>query len=174
MHLRSTYFRILQVSLSAPSDSDAGQQFQLRGRLWPKPAGFKLELRKGSSSTWARITGVSLDSDGRFSLARHPMQDSSYRLSRAGDFRVTVHVHVHPVLTLAAGRRFHGTILPKLQGTTVTLQKDTPGGWVAVEDATVAADGTYRFTTAAASGSWRVHFKRDADHSAASSPVLII
>lgn len=175
LHLRSTYFRILQVTLVAPSDADAGQQFQLRGRLWPRPAAFTLEVSKGSSGTWTRITSpVTLDSDGRFSIPRSPMGDASYRLSRAGAFPVTVHVRVHPVLTLAGGSRFHGTMLPKLQGATVTLQKDTPGGWIAVEDATVAADGSYRFSTAVASGSWRVHFAHDADHSAANSTTLVV
>jgi SpoIID/LytB domain protein len=175
MHLRSTYFRILQVTLVAPSDADAGQQFQLRGRLWPRPAAFTLESQKGSSGTWRRITApVSLDSDGRFSLARSPMADVSYRLSRAGAAAVIVRVRVHPVLTLSGGARFHGTMLPRLQGATVTLQKDTPGGWAAVEDATVAADGTFRFTTPVASGSWRVHFAHDADHSAGTSTTLVI
>src|SRR4051794_30768705 len=112
LHLRSTYFRILQVSLSAPGDSDAGHQFQLRGRLWPRPSAFTLELQKGSSGTWKRITGISLDSDGRFSVARSPMQDVAYRLTRPGAFPVTVHVHVHPVLTLSRRRHFHGTMLP--------------------------------------------------------------
>jgi stage II sporulation protein D len=174
LHLRSTYFRILQVSLSAPGDLDAGRQFQLRGRLWPRPSSFTLEVQKGASGAWTRVTGVSLDSDGRFSVARSPKQDVSYRLTRKGAFPVTQHVHVHPVLTLSGGRHFHGTMLPKLQGATVSLQRDTPGGWVAVEDATVAADGTFRFSTAVASGSWRVHFAHDADHSAGTSTTLVV
>ncbi|HYW29317.1 MAG TPA: hypothetical protein VE824_05890, partial [Gaiellales bacterium] len=175
LNLRSTYFRILQVTLVAPSDADAGQQFQLQGRLWPRPAAFTLEVQKGSTGTWKRITSpVTLDSDGRFSLARSPMADASYRLSRAGAAAVTVQVRVHPVLTLSGGARFHGTMLPKLQGATVTLRKTTPGGWAAVEDASVAADGSFSFTTPVASGSWRVHFAHDADHSGANSTTLVV
>ncbi|HEY0386903.1 MAG TPA: SpoIID/LytB domain-containing protein [Gaiellales bacterium] len=175
LHLRSTYFRILQVSLHAPGDADAGRQFQLRGRLWPRPSAFTLEVRKGSDATWTRVTaGVSLDSDGTFTLARSPMEDAGYRLSRSGAFAVSVHVHVHPVLTLARRHGFHGTMLPKLQGATVTLQRDTPGGWVDADSATVAGDGSYHFSTPVTSGSWRVHFARDADHSAGTSTTLVV
>jgi SpoIID/LytB domain protein len=174
LHLRSTYFRILQVTLTAPDDIDAGDQFSLRGRLWPRPSGFTLEARKGSSSTWTRISGVTLDADGRFSLPRSPAQDTSYRLTRRGAFAVSVHVDVHPVLTLGQGGGFHGTIVPKLQGATVTLQHDTSGGWTDVEPATVAADGSYHFSTAVASGSWRVHFAHDADHSSGTSTTLVV
>jgi hypothetical protein len=45
---------------------------------------------------------------------------------------------------------------------------------VDVEGATVAADGSYRFSTAVASGSWRIHFTHDADHSSATSMTLVI
>jgi hypothetical protein len=118
--------------------------------------------------------GVSLDSDGTFTLARSPTEDAGYRLSRSGAFAVSVHVHVHPVLTLARRHGFHGTMLPKLQGATVTLQRDTPGGWVDADSATVAGDGSYHFSTPVTSGSWRVHFARDADHSAGTSTTLVV
>ncbi len=174
LHLRSTYFRILQVSLNAPGDLDAGQQFSLHGRLWPRPSGFTLEVRKGSSTTWSRIAGVTLDSDGTFSLPRSPLEDVSYRLTRSNAFAVSVRVHVHPLLTLSRSHGFHGTMLPKVQGATVTLQRDTAGGWADSDTATVAGDGTYHFSTPVGSGSWRVHFDRDADHSAGASTTLVI
>jgi SpoIID/LytB domain protein len=173
--LRSTFFRILQVSLGAPGDADAGRPFQLRGRLWPAPSHFTLEVKKGSDTAWSTVGAtISVDGTGRFSLSRSPLQDVSYRLSRTGAFAVSVHVHVHPVLTLAGGSHFHGTMRPKLGGATVTLQKETPGGWVDVEDATVAADGTYQFTTGVSSGSWRSHFHHDADHSSGASTTLVV
>ena len=46
--LRSTYFRILQVTLAAPKSSTAGDAYHLKGRLWPRPKGaFRLESKSG-------------------------------------------------------------------------------------------------------------------------------
>ena len=99
--LRSTYFRIVQATLSAPSTSKAGATFTLKGRLWPRPgAHVKLEARTGSSGTWKPIDKkINLDSDGRFSLKRHPSQDVSYRIDRRDVFSPTVRVHVDRSLT---------------------------------------------------------------------------
>jgi stage II sporulation protein D len=174
--LRSTYFRILQVSLAAPKSVDAGQPFQLRGRLWPKPLGaFTLQVRIGAEGAWKPVTtAVPLDSEGRFSISRSPGKDVSYRLVRRSAFSPVIHVHVHPLLTLASGGGFHGTMTPAVQGATVILQNDTPGGWVDVESATVAAGGGYQFAQAVTSGTWRARFHRDADHSDATSATLVV
>jgi hypothetical protein len=56
----------------------------------------------------------------------------------------------------------------------VTLQRQTPGGWVAVESATTGALGGYRFTQAVASGSWRVRFGGNANHSGGTSDMLVV
>jgi stage II sporulation protein D len=174
--LRSTYFRILQVTLAAPANVGAGQTFQLHGRLWPKPtAAFTLQARFGAEGAWKAVTApVALDADGRFSISRSPGKDVRYRLVRNSAFSPVLYVHVHPLLTLASGGGFHGSMTPAVQGATVILQRDTSGGWVDVESATVAAGGGYQFAQAVASGSWRARFHRDADHSDASSDTLVI
>jgi stage II sporulation protein D len=173
--LRSTYFRILQVTLAAPKNVNAGQPFQLHGRLWPKPSAFTLQQRVGAEGTWKPVRAtVALDSDGRFSISRSPSRDVSYRLVRKSAFAPVIHVHVHPLLTLASGGGFHGSMFPAVQGATVILQHDTSGGWVDVESATVAAGGGYQFAQAVAPGSWRARFRRDADHSGATSDTLVV
>jgi stage II sporulation protein D len=177
MGLRSTYFRLLQVSLSAPVAATAGQGFTLSGRLWPVPVGpFQLEFRLGSDATWRTATVTpALDSEGRFSIVRRPLQNVAYRLVRPIAFSPVAHVAVHPALTLAASNgSFHGVMKPHLAGSSVTLQRHGASGWVARGSATVGAKGGYAFSVAPSAGSWRVRFAGDADHAAGFSAVLVV
>jgi stage II sporulation protein D len=174
--LRSTYFRILQVTLTAPKSSIAGDAYHLKGRLWPRPKGaFRLESKKGASGSWRQVTApVVLDSTGRFSIVRHSVADASYRLVRKGASSPTVRVRVHAALTLSKKGGFHGTMRPRLAGATVTLERLTAGRWVSAGTATISPKGGYRFSTAVSSGSWRAHFRRDADHSSGASATLVV
>jgi SpoIID/LytB domain protein len=177
MGLRSTWFRLLQVSLSAPPTSTAGRPLTLTGQLWPVPVGpFHLELKSGSEGVWTRVkVAITLDSEGRFSLARRPIANVAYRLVRAMAVSPVAHVVVHPALTLAASNgHFHGTMTPRLVGSTVTLQRHGASGWVARGTATVGARGSYVFSGAPVAGSWRVRFPGDADHAAGFSAVLVV
>jgi stage II sporulation protein D len=177
MGLRSTYFRLLQVSLSAPATATAGEGVTLTGRLWPKPLGpFHLEFRLGSATTWTTATATpTLDSEGRFSMLRRPLKNVAYRLVRPMAFSPVVHVAVHPALTLAVSNgHFRGTMKPHLAGSTVTLQRHTASGWVARDTATVGPKGGYAFSIAPAAGSWRVRFAGDADHAAGFSATLVV
>ena len=177
MGLRSTYFRLLQVSLSAPATATAGQGLTLTGRLWPKPLGpFHLEFRLGSDTTWTTATvNPTLDSEGRFSILRRPLKNVAYRLVRGMAFSPVVHVAVHPALTLAfSNSHFHGTMKPHLAGSSVTLQRHTVSGWVARDAATVGPKGGYVFSLAPSAGRWRVRFAGDADHAAGFSGALVV
>ncbi|MDX6519752.1 MAG: hypothetical protein QOF08_357 [Gaiellales bacterium] len=177
MGLRSTYFRLLQVSLSAPLTATAGQAFDLTGRLWPAPVSpFHLEMRVGSETTWTvSKAAISLDSEGRFSLPRAPGKNVAYRLMRPNAFSPVVHVAVSPTLTLlASSSRFSGRMFPHLAGATVTLQRHGTSGWSIRDTATVGPRGGYAFATAPTAGTWRVRFAGDADHSAAVSATLVV
>jgi len=177
MGLRSTYFRLLQVSLGAPPKATAGEGFTLSGRLWPAPlAPFHLEFRIGSDTTWRTATVTpTLDVNGHFAIFRRPSKNVAYRLVRPMAFSPVVHVAVHPALTLVASNgTFHGTMKPQLTGSTVTLQRHDASGWVAVDTTTVGSQGGYSFAPASAAGSWRVRFDGDADHAAGVSAVLVI
>jgi SpoIID/LytB domain protein len=174
--LRSTYFRILQVTLSAPKSSNAGDAYHVKGRLWPRPKGaFRLESKKGATGSWQQVRApVVLDSTGRFSIVRRPVADARYRLVRKGASSPTVRVRVHVALTLSKKGGFHGTMLPRLAGATVTLERLSAGRWVSAGTATVGAKGGYRFSTAVSHGSWRAHFRRDSDHSSGASATLVV
>jgi stage II sporulation protein D len=101
LRLRSTYFRIVQATLSGPSRIKKGDSFMLTGRLWPRSGStVKLEVRTSSSGTWKTIDRkVKLGSDGRFSLRRRPSGDVSYRISRKRVFSPVVRVDVRATLT---------------------------------------------------------------------------
>src|SRR6476659_730651 len=174
--LRSTYFRILQVTLAAPKSSIAGGAYQLKGRLWPRPKrAFRLESKSGASGSWRQVTArVVLDSTGRFSIKRRPVADASYRLVRKGASSPTVRVRVHAALTLSKTRGFHGAMLPRLAGATVSLERLSGGRWVSAGTDTVGAKGGYRFSTAVTPGSWRAHFRRDSDHSSGASATVAV
>jgi SpoIID/LytB domain protein len=177
MGLRSTYFRLLQVSLSAPPASTAGQAFTLAGRLWPAPGDpFRLEARVGSEGAWKRTkVTIVLDSEGRFSLPRQPVANVAYRLVRSSAFSPVVRVAVRPALTLAvSGGGFQGTMFPHLTGSTVTLQRHGVSGWVARGSAIVDSGGGYGFDVAPTAGKWRVRFLGDADHSGGTSAALVV
>ncbi len=175
--LRSTSFRLLQVSLTAPATSTAGRSFPLTGRLWPAPLGpFHLELKLGSAGVWTptKLTPT-LDSQGRFSIPRMPVMNVAYRLVRPMAFSPVVHVAVHPALTLVhPSATWKGTMFPHLAGATVTLQRLVFGSWTARGSATVGAKGGYAFAVAATAGSWRVQFAGDADHTGGTSAVVVL
>jgi hypothetical protein len=175
--LRSTYFRLIQQTLSAPKRSTANQRFQLQGRIWPRPSGHvTLEAKVGTDGAWTPIQAtVTLDSDGRFSLTRSPTADVSYRIVRRGVFSPVVSVRVHPALTLTTtGGAFNGHVVPLLQGAGVTLQWLSGGTWTDSQTVAVDAHGDYTFGTAVSSGSWRVHYGGDADHGSAISATVVV
>jgi SpoIID/LytB domain protein len=109
--LRSTYFRIVQATLSGPSRITRGQSFTLTGRLLPRPGStVKLEFRTASSGAWKTIDRkIRLDSNGRFSLRRHPSQDVSYRISRKRVFSPVVRVQVRATVT---AHSMHPLVIP--------------------------------------------------------------
>jgi hypothetical protein len=93
--LRSTYFRLLGLTLRAPPRLHRGKSFTLRGRLWPRPhSRWHIQLRRRGEG-WQRVhSRVRLDSDGRFALRRSPRHDISYRIDRRGAISPVVTVNV--------------------------------------------------------------------------------
>ncbi len=97
--LRSNYFRVLQVTLSAPRGTVvAGSPIKVTGRVWPRPAGVvTLDKRTGTSTVWeVSVASVPLDAAGRFQLRLTPLLDKTYRLV-TGSGAVSPWVHVSVV-----------------------------------------------------------------------------
>ena len=178
MGLRSNYFRVLQRTLVVPATAVAGHAFQLTGRAWPRPTGgVTLQRRTAAGSPWqVAIAHLKLGAKGNFALSLHPTADRSYRLVSGGKaVSPVVAVKVQPALTLAVtGGHFRATMYPALPGETLMLYKHTASGWVPVESETAGQKGHAAFTTAPATGTWRVHYVGDATHLRGHSPAIAV
>jgi stage II sporulation protein D len=96
--LRSTYFRVLQVSLAGPQKAvKSGTRITVSGRVWPRPStAVTFERRTGASTVWTvGVARLPLDSEGRFVLHLTPRADKAYRLVlRNGAVSPVIHVTV--------------------------------------------------------------------------------
>jgi stage II sporulation protein D len=168
MGLRSTYFRLLQRTLVAPSTAVAGAGITITGRVWPVPSGHvALDRRGAAGTTWTvAVPALHVGVKGNFVVRLTPKADRSYRLVTAGRAvspRVTV--AVQPALALAVvGGAFRATMYPALPGEMLVLTKQTPKGWVLGESEPAGPNGHATFTTPPTTGSWRVHYVGDATH----------
>lgn len=167
MGLRSTWFRLLQRTLVAPSTAVAGSGITITGHVWPIPSGHVALDRRGAAGTaWTvAVAALHVGVKGNFVVRLTPKADRSYRLVTAGKAvspRVTV--AVQPALTLAVGGGFRATMYPALPGETLVLTKQTPKGWVLGESQPAGPNGHAAFTTVPTSGNWRVHYVGDATH----------
>jgi len=176
LSLRSTYFRLLQETLVAPRHINAGDTFNLQGRLWPVPAGkFTLEQKFGTEGAWTPVKAtVTLNALGQFSLPRSPSQNVSYQIARRGVFSPVISVRVHPVLTLSTAGGFNGHIKPTIAGDHVTLLRQVAGSWSDVETVAINSQGDYSFSTAVTSGSWRARYLGDGNHAPGSSATVVV
>jgi SpoIID/LytB domain protein len=166
MGLRSTWFRLAQRTLTAPSTAIAGVPITVSGRAWPVPGRLQLERRGAPGTAWSVVTTLKVHRDGTFSVRVTPTADRAYKLLSGGKAvspRSTV--GVQPALTLAVvSGRFRASMYPALQGEELDLYKQTSGGWVKMSTATAGKHGNAVFTTPPATGSWRVHYVGDATH----------
>ena len=107
--LRSSWFRVLQVSLNAPSSVVRGKPLVVSGRLWPKPAATTatIQVRSAGSTTWATLADhPKLAANGSFRLTRFPSGSVSYRVIRPGAFSPVISV------TVTGGHSAGGILAP--------------------------------------------------------------
>jgi stage II sporulation protein D len=94
--LKSTYFRLLGVTLNAPTRVAPGVRFFVTGRVMPKPLGSYVRLQsRVSGGAWLTAPDkVMLAADGTFSVRRHNGKDVSFRVVRPNAVSPVVHVNV--------------------------------------------------------------------------------
>src|SRR5207248_4232569 len=64
LSLRSTYFRLLGLTLTAPFSARPGQAFAVSGRVWPKPASaVALQGRFDGGRWFVLVRRLKLDAD---------------------------------------------------------------------------------------------------------------
>jgi SpoIID/LytB domain protein len=176
--LRSTWFRLLQRTLTAPATAIAGTPITITGHVWPIPSGgVTLERRGAPGTAWSAVPGaLHVGVKGNFVTQLSPTADRVYRLASAGKaVSPRVSVAVQPLLTLAVtGGKFQATMSPALPGEELDLYRENGSVWTLVEAKTAGASGHATFTTAPATGNWRVHYVGDATHRRGHSDPLAI
>jgi stage II sporulation protein D len=164
--LRSTWFRLLQRTLTAPGSAIAGAGITVSGRAWPVPARLQLERRGAPGTAWSVVATLRPHADGTFSVNVTPTANRTYKLLSSGKaISPAATVGVQPALTLAVvNGHFRATMYPALQGEELDLYQQTAGGWVKVSSSTAGQHGNAVFSTPPATGTWRVHYVGDATH----------
>jgi stage II sporulation protein D len=96
LSLRSTYFRLLGLTLRAPFSARPGQAFAVSGRVWPKAASaVALQGRFDGGRWFILVKRVRLDADGHFIVWR--------RHNRTIHFRLVRRNAVSPVIAVTIG-----------------------------------------------------------------------
>ena len=95
LSLRSTYFRLLGLTLIAPARVANGSTFSVTGRAWPRPTVLRLQVKLDGTSTWLTApTAVHMAANGTFTVRRVQHQSVSYRLVRTSGVSPVVHVTI--------------------------------------------------------------------------------
>jgi Zn-dependent metalloprotease/uncharacterized protein YjdB len=131
-----------------------------------------LEHKASTSANWMRISTVTADATGTWSHTVNPTETAAYRVSypalaigwwpaTSAISTITVRhaVTVTPsTLSAKAGSTvtFTGKVTPATTGVKANLQHYTNGGWVTLQSATIAADGSYVIRRAFALGKVRL------------------
>ena len=174
--LRSTWFRLLQRTLTAPATAVAGTPITVSGRAWPVPGTLQLERRTAPGAAWSVVTTLRPHRNGTFSVQVTPTANRQYKLLSGGKaVSPRVSVGVQPALTLAVvGGHFRASMSPALPGEELDLYQQTAGGWVKVSSANAGQHGNAVFSTAPSTGTWRVHYVGDATHRRGHSAAITV
>jgi hypothetical protein len=106
--LRSSFFRVLQVTLNAPKSVAKGKPLALTGRVWPRPATpVSIQVRNAGMTTWQTLADrPKVAANGSFKLIRFPSVSVSYRVLRTGAFSPVISV------TVTGGHAAGGLLAP--------------------------------------------------------------
>jgi hypothetical protein len=164
-----------QLTLSPPSATvDHAGPVTLTGTVTGPPANGRayLEQKAPTSATWTRVSLITVDASGTWSLTVNPTATTAYRVSypalAIGWWPATSAIStitVRHAVTFRASTpsaragstvTFTGTVTPATSGVQANLQRYADGAWVTLQSATVAADGSYSFRRAFTRGSWHL------------------
>ena len=174
--LRSVWFRLVQRTITAPATAIAGAGITVAGRVWPVPGRVQLERRSAAGAAWRVVTTLKVRRSGSFSIRLTPTANRQYRLLTGGKaVSPRVSVGVQPALTLAVvSGHFRASMNPALPGEELDLYQQTAGGWTKMSTATAGRHGNAVFSTAPATGTWRVHYVGDATHRRGHSAAITV
>ncbi|MFI5049566.1 MAG: SpoIID/LytB domain-containing protein [Gaiellales bacterium] len=95
--LRSTYFRLLGVTLTPPASVIKARNFTITGRVWPRPTTkVLLQFHADGVSGWTTAgTPLKIAASGTFSVVRHQSVPHSFRVVRNAAVSPVVRVGIH-------------------------------------------------------------------------------
>ncbi len=174
--LRSTRFRVGQLTLSAPGPAVVfGTPMRLTGVAAgvTEPA---LEARP-AGGVWQTVAHIRRAADGTFSAVVRPRDTTVYRLVGNGVIGPRLAVDVSPRIGLVARRgrgRMIGRVSPALPGSRVIVERLRNAIWQPVARPTVTADGVFVARVDVGAGSYRARVAAVAGLAAGVSPVVVV
>ncbi|HVM17902.1 MAG TPA: SpoIID/LytB domain-containing protein [Gaiellaceae bacterium] len=173
LELRSTWFRIGVLDLSAPSRKGVyGRPLELRGiaRELRSPV-----IQRRDAGGWRQVARVRPRADGTFVVAVKPQPGAAFRVAAERVAGPEVSVAVAPQVRLAAvGGAVRGSVRPPLPRTTAEIQRKTAAGWRTVAAARVGPTGSFAPAAELPDGDYRAFVEPGGAFApAASAPVRL-
>jgi hypothetical protein len=154
--IRSTQFRIGELSLGGARTVTYGAPLQLRGTA-SSVVSPTLE-RRTSGGEWVRVVSLRPRADGTFVARVRPVESTSFRIATAGLRSRTLSVSVAPSITLTAvhGRRtVSGMVRPRFGGAPVVIERYRRSRWLAVARTRLSDAGRFEAQLRVAPGTYR-------------------
>src|SRR4029079_4297103 len=107
--LRSTYFRLLGVTVTAPTSVVKARNFTITGRVWPRPTTkVFLQYHAEGAGTWTTsATPLSVAENGTFRTVRHQSVPHFFRVVRNSAISPIVRVGLHAARNTTPDSRLH-------------------------------------------------------------------
>ena len=175
MGLRSTWFSVGVLSLSAPSTPVV---YGSRGRLNGIARGLpNAVLQQLNGTAWQSVATIKPDKDGAVTAVVKPPVTMRYRLASGKVTAAAVRVPVAPLIRFYPPRtpdQLRGYVRPlTLSGAPVVVQRQqASGGWATVAQTAVEADGTFLAALQLTTGVYRARVGSGRGFVAGWTPVL--
>jgi stage II sporulation protein D len=153
--LRSTWFRIGMLALSAPQEPVVyGSKTRLGGTVRGVAS---VDLQVEGEAGWKTVATLT-PTDGAVSRAVRPTKTVAYRLLAGTIASGSVRVAVAPFIRLHVPpdhSGFWGVERPTFTGQTVQIQREQSSGWRTIARTTVTAAGKFTIARAVSPGTYR-------------------
>jgi SpoIID/LytB domain protein len=174
MGLRSTWFSVGVLSLSAPSTPVV---YGSRGRLNGIARGLpNAVLQQLNGTTWQSVATIKPDKEGAVTALVKPPVTMRYRLTSGKVTAASVRVPVASLARFYPPRtpdQLRGYVRPlSLSGAPVTIQRQEGSGWATVAQTAVEADGTFLAKLQLTTGVYRARVGSGRGFVAGWTPVL--
>jgi stage II sporulation protein D len=174
MGLRSTWFSVGVLSLSAPSTPVVyGSRARLSGIARGLP---NATLQQLNGTAWQTVATVKPNKDGAVTALVKPPLTMRYRLTSGKVTAAPVRVPVAPLVRFYPPRtpdQLRGYVRPlALAGSAVVIQREQGAGWASVAQTSVEADGTFLAKLQLTTGVYRARVGSGRGFVAGWTPVL--